>query len=1244
MGMSISSMVVKVLGDVTDFQAKMAVIDKQLAATSAKLATQAQASTSNLSYIATAANKVGSTMQTVGAGLTQYVTLPLALGLAGAAKVAVDFDTAFAGVRKTVSEGRDEITGAVTDYATLKQSIIDTSNELGVSKDAIAEIMQTAGQLGIRGNEALGNFTNTVAKLTITTGESAGSLAMMLGKIVAIAGISVEDNIEKMGAVITALGNNTATTEREILKFTVRAAAAGRIAGMTVEDIMAISAAFEATGTKAERGGTAFTKIMLTMQTEARGVATATSEFGISLDNNNAELVQWQTRLEEAQQALDNLGSSATSEQINYYSAEIATAQENIAGLTESNQLLSEAMSTAGATAGSFAEFLGLTSQQYTDLYNSQDGATKVFEMFIDALGEANKEGRALQPILEDLGLSDARLVQAVLSLAVANTDAVESTSDLSNALKIARDAAVEAKGAMSNAMDREVINRLDTISGQWAILVENLKSMSLIFTDKGVGGVKDFLKSVNIWLLDTNKALREMPKEKVEMIVNALIALVALGPGLTIVGKMFSGLADILSFIASGGIAAAFAKLASFTGAISTGLIAMGDGILTTFGIMTGSTVVAAGTALAAIAAIIGVIVAGFMAFKWATSEVSFEVDVFGNKVSALTKEKIEPFRQSMLDLETTLDGLALSEKIITNDDVEYVKTQAARVVEAILNELSSDKNEALQKLEPLKKFMTPEQYDKLIRDNQTYYDTLTTQVKSNYDRINEIVNQAYIEQRDLTTNDMIEINSLVSQLQDEGYKAMTESEKEYLVAMTALKDSATQIDKQKGQEMISNAILAKNETIKIATETYEGAVAELAKMLDNGDITQEGFAIYHDALVKQRDEAIQTATDQADGVYEALVSRLPELRFAVDTETGEMASNWDNFIKSLGYNQSKNFENIKTNWANWWSGLTTDSKAYGDNLNNEMKNGFGANFLINWGEVWESVKTGSSNMWNSVWTAIKEEGERSATAWSDFGTRLSTGAIELTGGIAKTWEDWGIALDKATKIGFDLVSGGIGNAFDWIEKKAGGIINWLSTGWNLMWSDMSKGAKLSLEQVKKNFDTFNNSLKNFFNTNIIDPINGLIRSANNLMGKIDKNVARFFGFPNGIQIGLIPRLARGGMVEPGQIFEAGENGKSELMGSYKGKTTVMPLENTSFIDAMRAAVQRGVASAMTNISFTPANLYSSDGSNGDNSSFVESLVTAMKLAGIGEINMDGDKLTDKLSERMVMNQRRGR
>jgi phage-related protein len=59
-------------------------------------------------------------------------------------------------------------------------------------------------------------------------------------------------------------------------------------------------------------------------------------------------------------------------------------------------------------------------------------------------------------------------------------------------------------------------------------------------------------------------------------------------------------------------------------------------------------------------------------------------------------------------------------------------------------------------------------------------------------------------------------------------------------------------------------------------------------------------------------------------------------------------------------------------------------------------------------------------------------------------------------------------------------------------------------------------------------------------------------------------------------------PRLfARGGLTGAGELFRAGEGGKYEVIGNYGGSTTVMPLENTGFVQAMYNAIFEAVTDA---------------------------------------------------------------
>ena len=558
-----TNMMIRVLADISDASGKMATLSAQVKGMSSSFNGMVAASNNAVTKAGTMAVGFGTAMQTVGAGMTKYVTLPLGIIGGLAMKASVDFETAFAGVRKTIDEGVDPITGAITEFAVLSKGVIDISNKLGVAKADVAKAMELAGQLGIRGNGALIAFTDTVSKLNITTGLSTEYLSLMIGRLVNIGGLDVEKDIANLGSVITDLGNRTATTEKDLLRFGVRLMAAGRIVGMTIPEVLGLAAAAEATGTKAERGGTAFTKILLAMKAEATSGAGAVGEMTVAMNKNSKELEKWQGILENAIETQKSFNENTPDEEVKRVTALIATAQENVETYTDAMDNLNYVTTMQNNTQGGFAKLLGMTSGAYKELMLSSGGATKIMIAFATKLGELGAAGVDVQGVLKDLGLSDARLIQAVLSLAQAEQglgDGLGKTSSAySNAVKIATDAMKDAQAGLGNAMEEETNKRLDTTAKQLNIFKELVTTIAIIFGGPVNEKFKEFMKGVNDSLGSLVKYLEGLPPEAIDKMVDKFLTLLALGPGLTAfglivatVGKSFQGLGGLMTMAAT--------------------------------------------------------------------------------------------------------------------------------------------------------------------------------------------------------------------------------------------------------------------------------------------------------------------------------------------------------------------------------------------------------------------------------------------------------------------------------------------------------------------------------------------------------------------------------------------------------------------------------------------------------------------------------------------------------------------
>lgn len=239
--------------EVIETESKLKHFETQLAQSNSKLIKHGE----SLKNTGDKITGVGKSMTGVGKNLTATVTAPVA-GLATAAiKSSIDFETAFAGVRKTV-DGTEE------EFQKLRQGILDMSNEIPASAGEIASVAEAAGQLGIEKDNIL-DFTRTIIDLGESTNMTTEQAANELARFANITGMS-QTEFNNFGSSLVALGNNFATTESEIMSMSMRLAGAGTQIGMSQTDIAALATTMSSLGIEAEAGGTAMTTIMKKMQ------------------------------------------------------------------------------------------------------------------------------------------------------------------------------------------------------------------------------------------------------------------------------------------------------------------------------------------------------------------------------------------------------------------------------------------------------------------------------------------------------------------------------------------------------------------------------------------------------------------------------------------------------------------------------------------------------------------------------------------------------------------------------------------------------------------------------------------------------------------------------------------------------------------------------------------------------------------------------------------------------------------
>ena len=405
-----------------------------------------------------------------------------------ASKTAIEFESDFTGVEKTV-DGTDE------QLRRLKQDIRDLAKEIPSTTKEISGVAEAAGQLGIATDDIM-SFTRVMIDLGNSTNLSAEEAASALAKFANVTNMNAEE-YSNLGSTIVALGNNFATTEKDIVEMATRLASTGEITGLTQAQILALSTALSSAGIEAEAGGSAMAKLLKKMN-----LASETYENAYKMINKTG------LSLRDLQLMASNNSKDfkALADSIGLTAEELKTYMSNADSLED------------------FAKIAGLTADEFQRLYG--EDSVKALSAFIGGLQDTERNGKGAVEILSDMGLTEVRLSNAVLAMST-------SQGLMNNAIDLANQSWKE-----NNALNKEASKRYDTLKSKMTVSINKLKDTGITIGNKLMPHVEKAVDKFDEW----TKKFDELDDSQVENIIKIGATVVALGPLLKIIGSVTTG------------------------------------------------------------------------------------------------------------------------------------------------------------------------------------------------------------------------------------------------------------------------------------------------------------------------------------------------------------------------------------------------------------------------------------------------------------------------------------------------------------------------------------------------------------------------------------------------------------------------------------------------------------------------------------------------------------------------------
>lgn len=842
-------------------------------------------------------SKVGNSVKNAGQFLTTRVSLPITGALTLATKETMALETAMAGVNKTTDLTDKELND-------MKNTFIDMSRTTPVTAKELANIGEMAGQLGIK-KENIAAFSKTISDLTIATNLTKEQGSMDLARFMNITQMS-QDEVSNLGSSLVALGNNFATTEDEILQMGLRLAAQGEIVGLTESQTMGLATALSTVGLKSEQGGSAFSRVMLKMNTAVLSTEERMAGLNDMLSGTEYTISDVTNAINqggsEGKQALDTIGAA------------IGMTGEDLKELASNAQNGSEKLEVLGKVSGLGAD--GFAKAWRED-------PMKAIEAFIGGLKKMKDSNKDLNTVFESLDMNGIREVDTLQRLAGAN-------SELGRAVETSTKAYEE-----NTALQHEVEIFNQTTANQLKMLKNEAIALGIKLGEKLTPAIKD----VTSWLKDLTHKVSQMDDAKVEKFVKALLGIAAVGPLLSVAGSLIGKLGSIALFASKVSGELAVLKTGMEVSTTGAGLFAKG---------LTGLGTLLAPPGGFVIAGVLALIV-GLKKLDDKMSESCIQSDVFGDEVSEGTKKAVGGFLELDEEATKSLNNLKASGEVVSEETVTSITNAFGSMGSQISSKIEENKSQAVDSLTRMYEDMGTatdqaniDTIDKVIKT----YDSMSQRTQEGQNRIKEILETAKEEKRVLTEQEQIEIGNIQQQMKDDGVRILSETEQDYLVIKQRMKDQSGIISTEQASQLVQDSIKVRDETIANAEEEYNERIRQ-AELL-RADGTEESKMLADKILEdskKVRDDAIKDAEERHQKIVDEAKGQAKEHVNEVNWETGEILTGW---------------ELHRQNMAKTWDNMITTVDTKGAALWNSVKKGTK--------EGWESVKRHTRDSWEGI------------------------------------------------------------------------------------------------------------------------------------------------------------------------------------------------------------------------------------------------------------------------------------
>lgn len=459
-------------------------------------------------------DQMGARLQQTGKNLTTSFTAPIALGLGLAAAHASKFEESMKGVSLAMLDGGDFASvskqlGPIAEKTNIiRQNIMAISSQMGVLPDKLAESAALFTKAGITDPNLLNAFLKGSAVMNIVDPQTSGEEnARMLNSFRTLFGAQTPDQvIEEAGRVALA----TKHSKYSLGEFEMgmqRFMPLGQAMGMGTADIESLLAGGSQGGVNADKMSTAIRTMLGKMLSPDQGSYAVLSKLGI-------DRAKYMDLTQQLPSKTVQLLSSEYQGKLNKHSKAELTA------------MLEQAQKTGTATSQQFVDAFSQRFSEMIGAKTSEDiaqAAGRVDNALFAPGGKVDVFG--MLKALKDSGATPADLNQLFNPRQGSNVQAILANLQYAMDLRDKLANPGQVIGGIGAINDANLNGQLTRLQASWDRLLNTIGNSGAI---QGVVSVMNSLAD----------AMASIKPETMSHLVQGLIALAAVGPGLWIAGS----------------------------------------------------------------------------------------------------------------------------------------------------------------------------------------------------------------------------------------------------------------------------------------------------------------------------------------------------------------------------------------------------------------------------------------------------------------------------------------------------------------------------------------------------------------------------------------------------------------------------------------------------------------------------------------------------------------------------------